>query len=240
MRKRKNLTGQIFSKLIVIEFDEEKYKEKGRTYWKCRCECGNIVSVQTSNLLNSNTKSCGCLQKEKVSQVKLCDLTGQTFGELTVIKREFIPNKKGTYWMCECKCGNNTVVREDHLKNGTTISCGCIKSKGELLITQILIENNIDFKTQYSFSDLKGESLPLRFDFAIFKNEQLYCLIEFQGEQHEKPITFFGGDETFQMMRKYDNKKEEYCKTNEIKLVKIYYQDIDKLSTMYLKEMGAI
>lgn len=240
MRKRKDLTGQIFNKLVVIEFDEEKYKEKGRTYWKCRCECGNIVSVQTSNLLNSNTKSCGCLQKEKVSQAKLCNLTGQTFGELTIIKREFTPNKRGTYWMCKCKCGNNTIVREDHLKNGTTISCGCIKSKGELLITQMLIENNIDFKTQYSFSDLKGKSLPLRFDFAIFKNEQLYCLIEFQGEQHEKPITFFGGDETFQMMREYDNKKEEYCRTNEIKLIKIYYQDIDKLFIMYLKEMGAI
>ena len=64
---------------------------------------------------------------------------------------------------------------------GDTNSCGCIRSKGEMQIRQLLQENNIDFKQEFSFEDLK-DILPLRFDFAIFKNELLVGLIEFQGE----------------------------------------------------------
>lgn len=60
------------------------------------------------------------------------DLTGRTFGSLTVIKQEndYISpqGQKHTMWLCQCKCGNpNTslfVVRGCHLKNGGTTSCG--------------------------------------------------------------------------------------------------------------------
>lgn len=54
-------------------------------------------------------------------------------------------------------------------------------------------KNNISFCEQYSFSDLKGDVSPLKFDFAIFKKGQLKYLIEFQGKQHYEPIEYFGG-----------------------------------------------
>lgn len=73
--------------------------------------------------------------------------------------------------------------------NGNTKSCGCLNSYAESLIENILIENNIKYIKQYSFSDLVGDfGKKLRFDFAIMdEKNKIKCLIEFQGEQHFIP-----------------------------------------------------
>lgn len=56
---------------------------------------------------------------------KALELSGKTFGKLTVIKR--IPNvRKGTRWLCRCSCGNYVEVDGCHLRNGGVKSCGCI------------------------------------------------------------------------------------------------------------------
>lgn len=41
---------------------------KTSAYWKCKCDCGNIITVRGTNLRNGKTKSCGCLSKEKAAQ----------------------------------------------------------------------------------------------------------------------------------------------------------------------------
>lgn len=54
------------------------------------------------------------------------DLTGKTYGYLTVIKREGLDNtRKNSTWLCECKCGKQTIVSRVSLTSGHTISCGC-------------------------------------------------------------------------------------------------------------------
>lgn len=62
-----DLIGEKFGKLTVI--DKAYVKEIGKSkkkmqYWKCECECGNIVYVMSQSLRSGNTKSCGCLKKE--------------------------------------------------------------------------------------------------------------------------------------------------------------------------------
>lgn len=57
------------------------------------------------------------------------NLKGETFGLLTVIKET---DKKG-FWLCECQCGNTTIVRRSQLISGKTKSCGCLKKKTRLL-----------------------------------------------------------------------------------------------------------
>ena len=52
------------------------------------------------------------------------DLTGATFGRLTVIERAANRNKH-VYWRCQCECGNEVEVRADSLTRGPTVSCGC-------------------------------------------------------------------------------------------------------------------
>ncbi len=54
---RIDLTGQRFGKLTVLEFVPN---DKQHSYWKCKCDCGNITIVQSNSLKKSRTISCGC------------------------------------------------------------------------------------------------------------------------------------------------------------------------------------
>lgn len=56
--------------------------------------------------------------------MKAVNLTGQTFGRLTVVCRA--PNiRRRTAWLCRCICGVNKMVKGMHLRSGRTLSCGC-------------------------------------------------------------------------------------------------------------------
>ena len=61
-RSRLDLTGKRVGRLTVIG---RAANRSGRTYWECKCDCGNTATIQTSGLTgNRPTQSCGCLQKE--------------------------------------------------------------------------------------------------------------------------------------------------------------------------------
>lgn len=61
--------------------------------------------------------------------MKLIDLTGQTFGKLTVLYLCSEKRDNERMWHCKCECGNELDVRGKSLRIGETKSCGCIKSK---------------------------------------------------------------------------------------------------------------
>ena len=61
-------------------------------------------------------------------------------------------------------------------------------------------------------------------------NNNLIKLIEFDGEQHYKPVDYFGGQEQFERQKDRDKKKDEYCLNHNIKLQRISYQDYDKIN----------
>ena len=73
---------------------------------------------------------------------KVIDLTGNTYGKLTVIQRGDNIGKS-TAWLCQCSCGNPNLVliRGDHLKSGATKSCGCIHKK---IFSDIAKRNKVD------------------------------------------------------------------------------------------------
>ena len=74
MGSYKDLTGQKFGRLIVIERGENYVSPSGNTcaQWWCKCECDNpeLVLVTTARLKNGTTKSCGCLQKEITAEIR--------------------------------------------------------------------------------------------------------------------------------------------------------------------------
>lgn len=68
MYKFNDLTGMVFGRLKVIE-------QNGRTsdrhiLWKCKCECGKFTNVSSRELRSGKTKSCGCLQKDKIREIR--------------------------------------------------------------------------------------------------------------------------------------------------------------------------
>ena len=103
--------------------------------------------------------------------------------------------------------------------------CSRSKSMGERKIAQYLKEHNIDFIDEHRFIDCRDAN-PLPFDFYI---PNYNVCIEYQGEQHYRPINFFGGKEAFIKRKSHDQMKYEYCKNNNIQLIAIHYSDFDNL-----------
>ena len=226
--KKLNLIGQRFGRLEIIEAAPNKANK--RTAWLCQCDCGNQKIIGTKELQNGDTKSCGCLKDD----VQTIDILNQRFGRLTVIER--VKDNQpylGAFWKCKCDCGNIITTSGARLRSGHVTSCGCLVSKGEALIQKILSQCNIEFKQQYSFKECLTENNNCcKFDFAIFDNEKLICLIEYDGIQHfqETKIT------DLENIKYRDEIKNEYCKQHNLPLIRIPYTDYDKINDKYLLE----
>lgn len=219
------MIGKTYGHLTVIS---ELPHEKGKPiYYLCQCDCGNPILHKAcgSEIRRGNVRSCGCQSFQQGK--KLNDLIGKRFGKLVAL--EVVQQIGTTKWKCQCDCGNIIYVKRGNLLSGNTTSCGCNRSKGEAIINNILLENNINYKRELSFSDLLGiNKHPLRFDFAIFDNDNnLIKLIEYNGEQHYNKNNNFYSEQLHQA----DIKKQEYCKNKNIKLQIISYIDLDKINT---------
>lgn len=112
-----DISGRKFNKLTAIS--RAGTDKNGCALWLCKCDCGNVIIVRSTDLRTGRRKSCGCLQKERYN------IIGQRFGKLTVIGRE----SSGSHakFLCRCDCGREIIVRGDSLRSGKTISCGCDK-----------------------------------------------------------------------------------------------------------------
>lgn len=109
----------------------------------------------------------------------------------------------------------------------------CKESHGERKIRNWLESKNIEYIYQKKFEDLGR----LSYDFFIPSKN---LLIEFQGEQHYKPIETFGGIEKFKKQRENDYKKKEYAKKNKIMLLEIPYWEKDLESLLETKYPKAL
>lgn len=215
-----DLKGQIINGIYVKERDFSKPQGKGKSrYWICTCPiCKKDFSVRSNHLLGEKAiKMCS-----SCSNTKIKDLTGQTFGLLTVNKMIPTEKYKRTLCSCDCICGTtNFIVQANHLVAGEIQSCGCLISTGEEKISNILKDNNVSFEKQKIFKECKDVNY-LRFDFYL---PEFNLAIEYNGIQHYFPIDFFGGQKKLLLTQKHDAIKKEYCKNNNIKYLTISYKE---------------
>ena len=113
-------------------------------------------------------------------------------------------------------------------------------SRAEIKIEDILRDAGLNFKEEYSFPDLIGHGgHALRFDFAVFDdNDELEFLIQYQGIQHYKPKSIFGGMSGLRKQQFYDMEKREYCEKHNIKLILIPYWDQNLISYDYIMNLA--
>ena len=128
--------------------------KNGYTIWRCRCDCGGEILLDTRTLQRGTITDCGCNTNVKPGQR---DITGQRFGlhQLTAGYRRscgclshpplkdylgkrfsmltvtgYAGKEDGQHlWRCKCDCGKETVVRQTNLQSGKTKSCGCLQEK---------------------------------------------------------------------------------------------------------------
>ena len=107
-------------------------------------------------------------------------------------------------------------------------SCTKVHSVGENKIEEYLVSYGIPFEREYRFYNCK-DKIRLPFDFYI---KTMDICIEFNGRQHYESIAYFGGDEHFQIQKKHDEIKRQYCQDNGIYLLVIPYWDIDDIDNI--------
>ena len=126
--KKNELDGKTYGRLTVLRDDGSRTKS-GRVLWLCKCSCGNKVHVQSQNLKNGRTKSCGCLNDEKKRE-RFKDLSGTETNNFKIIDRAYSKNQR-VWWNCICKhCGKSVILNNNLIGHQT--SCGCRRgaSKG--------------------------------------------------------------------------------------------------------------
>lgn len=97
----------------------------------------------------------------------------------------------------------------------------CSESKGEKEIAKILDKYLLNYERQKTFNEcINKRKLP--FDFYLPK---FNLCIEYDDEQHFKPIKFFGGEDGLKYRQNNDAIKDEYCNKNNINLLRIKYND---------------
>lgn len=106
-----------------------------------------------------------------------------------------------------------------HLNGGGCPVCN--ESKGEKQIRMILKNNNIKFQIQKTFKMCKFK-YRLRFDFYLPDNN---LCIEYDGRHHFEQCEYFGGYNGYKIQQKRDQIKNEYCKNNNINLLRIKYDE---------------
>lgn len=129
-----DLTGQLFGDLKVIDenFEYKADAQKRRRYWNCMCSCGKLyIAEQTALRAGKCTKCYDCARRIG-SNKRRTDITGNTYGFLTVDEMLYDYNGSGnTYCSCSCVCGKHNIIKNVYQlinKSSRFVSCGC-KSK---------------------------------------------------------------------------------------------------------------
>lgn len=221
----KDLTGQKFSELTVL--GPTKERKNGAIVWECQCSCGNKTYVQTGNLSSGHTKSCGHLNKNKPNLRS--QLIGKRFGRLIVMEYLESNHKNQSIWRCKCDCGNYTIASSALLNLGHKSSCGCLRSKGEEKIIQLLQQHNIPFETQKSFKTciFTDTNKPALFDFYVNNS----YIIEYDGIQHyEYNNRGWSNLDNLEKTQKRDAYKNNWCFQNNIPIIRIPYTHLENLT----------
>ena len=194
-----------------------------------RCKkCNSVFSTSISYLKNCRVGCVNCNEKNRT------DGKYKSFSEALLrlnpkihMKDEFVSMSDQITFYCEdCK---KTFMRSPHdfLRTSTCPNC-TTNSALEYWVKIFLEDNCIDYQLHKSYDDLLGvNGGKLSYDFYL---KDYNLLIECQGEQHELPNDFFGGEDRFKIQVEHDKRKREYAERNNIVLLEIWYYDIKNIN----------
>lgn len=202
-----------------------------KTKIKVQCAyCGKYFYMRADSILEGRGHS-SCIQKSL--ERKPLKSQEEFIEQLKNTNENIIP--LGTYTKGRDKmifkcliCQKTWKARIDHVLLGDSGCPHCNISKGEQRVEQYLKENKIEYNKQHTFKDCK-DILCLPFDFYL---PNYNTCIEYDGEQHVRPAF---GEKSFYKTLLHDAMKNNYCKWNNINLIRIPHTDFDKIESILNK-----
>ena len=214
-----------------------------KVWWKCEKEHEWMVNIYNRNIGN-NCPYCSGKYPSKDYNLLICNpelCKEWDYNKNAKTPEEYCPNSgKYAHWECkECGWEWEAVIESRNVGNGCP---KCAESKGEKQLDIILTQYNIYHDSQYTFNDLIGIGKGLlRFDSSVFWDEeknQLKMLIEYDGIQHFEWQKGMMTKKEFERLQYHDRLKNEYCKNNNIKLLRIPYWDFDNIEQILKNELN--
>lgn len=208
--KSKKIHGDLYDYSNTIYFNS-------KTPLEIKCQKHGIFKQIPSHHLNGS--GCPECAGNKNSKTSFIDKSIKKHGKYyDYSKVNYINNKSKVIIICPIH-NEFEQLPKYHLKgSGCPI---CKESKGEREISHLLTENNIKYIPQYKF-DGCVDKRKLPFDFYL---PDYNTCIEYDGEQHFKSKTVFGGDEAFNDRVNKDKIKNAFCENNNINLIRINYKE---------------
>jgi len=196
--------------------------------------CGRVYDLHPSNFLAGKRCSQCAGNTVKTTDMFKEEVYKLVSDEYTVLG-EYL-SAKSSIEIRHNECGSTYDVQPSNFRTGKRCPV-CNSSKGEWAITKWLRENNIKYIREGTFEDCR-DLKPLPFDFQVFdSNNELHCVIEFDGIQHFEPVGYFGGEEAFRTVQLRDEIKNTYCKDNGIKLIRIPYNRFSEIDDILFEAL---
>lgn len=214
-----------------------KYKSmKEKIKVQCIIDNYEWYSMPQKLVEKEKQRRCGCPKCSNSLQLSHEEFVDRLsiINDNIIVKSRYENNRSRI--LCECKlCGADFSMKASHLLDGHGCKhCNC--SIGENNIKRFLDNNNIKYIGQKYFDGLKGVgNRLLSYDFYLPKHN---LLIEFQGKQHKKPIKHFGGEKQFEIQQEHDRRKREYAESHGIKLLEIWYYNINEIENILIEALG--
>lgn len=200
-KEHMDIAGRRWGRLTAVRpvgHEEIPGTGKRRAVWLFRCDCGTEKEIPASQVKHAGTRSCGCLAKEHITNLRRRDITGQVFGRLTAIRPTEERDQYGSViWELSCECGNTVYKTINTLKSGKVLSCGCLykqtrsetvkhrrdlvagTSVSSIVVSKRLRSNNTSGHTGVSYDE---------------KHDRWHAFIDFQGKHYN-----LGTHSTFQL-----------------------------------------
>lgn len=197
------------------------------------CECGNIGCTTPHSLLKGARCAICAGNKKKTTEDFIKQM--QKVNPIIKIIGEYINTETKIDYICEC--GEKHSSLPSLLLNGHR--CGhCNMSKSEYATDYFLSSHKIDYEYDYIFDDCKNVK-GLKFDFYL---KDFNTCIELDGEHHFMPVNFRGINdkralERHEYTKKMDLIKNNFCKENNIRLIRIPYYDFDKIDEILTEKL---
>ena len=195
---------------------------------KIICPIHGVFEQAANSHINGN--GCGlCSNNKKFTKEYLLN----EFHKLHNDKYEYdIPEIFNIHTRINIKCKNHGWFKQRIRKHLMGRGCRiCNNSNSENLIQKFLIDNNIKFKRNYSYKDCAYINV-LFFDFYLPEKN---CCLEYDGEQHFVKFRWEDDEDKLIIRQKRDEIKNEYCDKNNIRLIRIRYDEnlLDRLNEIF-------
>ena len=230
----KNLNNeQRCKKDLILEY-KKQHPEKTYQQIADDLHCGKNTVRKWVSKMNKEAGMPGKIKTCNGTWVE--DITGQHFNMVTPICITQNKDCRNRWlWKCSCDCGKICYVDSDRFYS--RFFCGCLLSKGEQKVQSILQKLNINFVTQYSFSNCINPKTNRHLKFDFYLSKYNLC-IEYDGVQHYYYTNSgWNTEEHFKDVKYRDSIKNKFCEDNNINLIRIPYTDYDKIDEQYILDI---